>query len=41
MKNGIYRVGKYAAKAAVGHERIMQYSATGTINDNGPKNNEK
>ena len=41
MKNGIYRVGKYAAKAAVGHERIAQYTAIGTINDNRPEKKQK
>jgi hypothetical protein len=39
MKNGTYLVGKYAAKAAIGHERILQRAATGTINNDRPEKN--
>ena len=41
MENGICRVGKYAAKATVGHEQITQHTATGTINDNRPEKKQK
>ncbi len=37
MKNGTYLVGKYAAKAAIGHERIVQRAATGIINNDRPE----